>query len=604
MIILGINAFGHNPSACLIQEGILLSFCQEERLTRLKGSFGFFPSKAIDWCLRSNGISLQHVDKIAYSWDCTKYPGKMMVNLAKIKIRLLGKSPYIEPSSINQKGNVWSAFEYLQFYTPNSIKEKIRDHLRTAGHMGPIPKIVFVEHHVAHAYQTYYQSPFQDSIILIVDGSGEENCVSGFFIKNGKMRKLFGFDIPQSLGWFYGGFTAYLGFCADRDEGKLMGLAAMGESRKLNNPWIERLDAVLKITEDGFKMNPLFFKFGGNEYHPRYTDHLVKYITSFNPELEPVNFDEKIKFNGSLINKYLLCEYVDLAYAVQTKLEQTMNTLVNRLVKETGIKNLCLAGGVSLNCKVNGFILENSQIENIFVHPASSDDGSSIGAGFFVSEAEGENPRNTLEHVQYGPRFNSDEVEKILKNCNISYSKPEDVCQEAAKLLSQDRIIAWFQGGAEMGARALGGRSIIASPVNPGIKERINRNVKFRETWRPYCPSINSEYKNKYFQNASETPFMTIAMNATNELSKQASGVVHVDGTTRPQTVKKDILPKWHYLIECTKSFNGHPVILNTSFNIRGEPMVCSPYDAIRCLFSTGLDAMVIEDFIVAKKKI
>lgn len=601
MIILGLNAFGLNPSACLIREGVLVSFCEEERFTRLKGSIGLFPSHAVAWCLRSNDLTLQDVDRIAFSWGCQKYPSRMLLHLAKVKMSLVGRKPYVYKSSIHERSNPWSAWEYLHSHTPSTVKTKIRDHLRSFGHKGPIPKIEFVNHHLAHAYQTYYQSPFQDAIILVADGSGEENCVSGFSMKNENLQKVYTFNVPQSIGWFYNGFTAYLGFRPNRDEGKLMGLAAFGKPRRKDNPWLERLNKILRVTKEGFELDPIYFKFGGNEFHPRFTDHLVKYITSFNSALMPIGINEFVEKDGSVINKYLLDEYVDLAYAVQTRLEEVMTSLVRRLVLETGIKDLCLAGGVAMNCKANGYILNHAGIDNIFVHPASSDNGACIGAGFYIARENGDNSRNILKYVQLGPSFTNDEVEKILKTCQISYYKPDDICSKAAELLSQQKIIGWFNGGLEMGARALGGRSIVACPDNSSMKEQINKRVKFREVWRPYCPSITSESKDNYIEQPIETPFMIIARKATAELSKHAPATVHVDGTVRPQTVEKQFLPKWHHLLESMGGYSGHPLVLNTSFNVRGEPIVCTPYDAIRCFFSTGLDALVIEDCLVMK---
>ena len=408
MNILGINAFGENPSACLVRDGVLTSFCNEERFNRLKGSYGLFPSRSVLWCLKSQGLKLQDINKIAFYWGCHKYPGKMFMNLAKIKINLLTKKSYKYESSINAGGNFFNVLEQLGKFSPGHIKKSIRDHLRIFGHKGPIPEIEFVDHHIAHAYQTYYQSPFEKAIILIVDGHGEEDCVSGYSIQEGTLRKVFGYDIPYSLGWFYGAFTAYLGFIANRDEGKLMGLAAYGEKRKNNNPWLSRLDKILRVTPDGFEIDPLFLKFGGNEFHSRFTDHLVKYITSFNPDLTPIGVNEFAIKDGEKINKYLLDDYIDLAYAVQTRLEEALASLVARLVQETGIKNLCLAGGVAMNCKANSYIYEHTDINNIFIHPASSDDGSCIGASFYVAEQFGDNiknNKNTLKPLQPGPSY-------------------------------------------------------------------------------------------------------------------------------------------------------------------------------------------------------
>jgi len=305
--------------------------------------------------------------------------------------------------------------------------------------------------------------------------------------------------------------------------------------------------------------------------------------------------------NGKIMHKYLLDEYVDLAYAVQARLEEALVSLVEILIRETYTKDLCLAGGIFMNCKANGYIWDSTDIDNIFIHPASSDDGSCIGAAFYLSKELNFNPRNILENVQLGPSFGNNEVEKILKTCGVSYLKPDDISHEVAKLVASGKLVAWFQGGCEMGARSLGGRSIVASPTVEGIKDNLNKIVKRREHWRPYCPSINSEYKEDYIKEPLETPFMILARQASYELSKIAPDITHIDNSIRPQTVQESVLPRWHKLIESVGQFTGHSVVLNTSLNVRGEPMACQPHDALNYLFSTGLDALAIEDFLVTK---
>jgi len=602
MIVLGINAFGYSPSACLVRDGKLVAFCQEERLTRLKGSHGLFPSLTVSWCLKSQNLNLHDIDYIAFSWGCKKHPWKMIKHLAKKRIKLMRYDTYYSTSSINQKSNSISAFEHIYLYSPSTVVRNIRDNLRLSGHKGAIPPIEFVEHHISHAFQTFYQSSFKKASVLIADGSGEENCVSGYLFDENSYHKIFGFDIPQSLGWYYSGFTSYLGFKPIRDEGKMMGLAAYGEKRKENNKWLEIINKILKITNDGFELDPTFFKFGGNEYHPRFTDKLTNFITSHNQELQPISINEYINLNGKILHKYLLDNYIDLAYAVQTRLEEALTSLVNSLIDKTNVNNLCLAGGIFMNCKANSFILDNTDVDNIFIHPASSDDGSCIGAAFYISKEMGYQPRNILESVQLGPSFNNKEVEKIIKTCKLSYSTPDDICYEMSKLIASGKMIGWFQGGCEMGARALGGRSIIASPIISGVRTKINEYVKRREQWRPYCPSINYENKEDYLKESLEAPYMILARQASEKLIKAAPDTVHIDGTVRPQTVQKSVLTRWHRLIENVGQLTGHPIILNTSLNVRGEPIACQPYDAINYLFSTGLDALAIEDFLIAKK--
>ena len=520
-----------------------------------------------------------------------------------MKLDYFFKKGYRFPSSIGNSSSYGSVFNYLNLYSPSYMREKIRDCLRVFGHRGNIPQIVFVDHHLSHAYQTYFQSSFNESLVLVVDGHGEENCISGYRVNNGVFHKILNYEVPYSLGWFYGGFTAYLGFQANRDEGKMMGLAAYGEARKDTNPWLERLSKIISLENGDFAIDPLFFKLGGNEYHPRYTDHLVKFITSFDSEMLPIGLNETVEQDGEIINKYFLDKYVDLAFAVQKYLEDSLINITNKMVNETGIKNLCIAGGVAMNCKANREILDNTDIDNIFIHPASSDDGSAIGSAFYVAKERGDKVRNILTNVQLGASFSNDEIKRALDSSHISYIKSDDVGVDGAKLLNEGKILSWFQDGFEMGARALGGRSIIASPIYKEMKDKVNKNVKYREMWRPYTPSILEEHQDEYIEDSVDSPFMILAGKAKKRLIENAPAVVHVDNSIRPQTVKKESLPKWHNLINQHYKLSKHPIILNTSFNVRGEPIVSTPFDAIRTFYSTGLDNLIIGDFIVSKNK-
>ncbi|MGH7527132.1 MAG: carbamoyltransferase family protein [Gemmatimonadales bacterium] len=600
MHILGISTFGENPAACLVTDGVLRAFCQEERFTRLKVSAGHFPTHAVTWCLRSQGLRLGDVDRLAVSWDCTKYPGRMLRHLAGVRLGL-PRGSSADPSSLAHGGGQGAVWRYLLEHTPAAFEQGIRDHLRDAGHRGPIPRIVFVPHHDAHAFQAFHQSPFEESAVLVVDGSGEENTVSGYRFDQDGWRRLFHVDVPQSLGWYYGGFTAYLGFHANRDEGKLMGLAALGTSRRAANPWLERLDAVLRVRPEGFELDPTYFKFAGNEHHARFSDRLRRFVIGHDPRLEPVAVGETAQVDGRPQPRYLLPEYVDLAYAVQDRLEEALLALARRLRRESGSERLCLAGGVAMNCKANGRLLDDAGIQDIFVHPASSDDGAAIGAAFHVASHEDRLLPNPLRHAQWGPAYTDDEISSALRGCGIPFTTPDDVADAAAELLAAGRLMGWFQGGLEMGARALGGRSIVACPGDPDTKERVNRRVKFREEWRPYCPSLPEEARDRYLEDAVEAPFMILARRATDELRVAAPATVHVDDSVRPQTVAADVLPLWYRLLESVGTRTGHPVLLNTSFNVRSEPIICTPHDAIRCFFASGLDALAIGSFIVRK---
>lgn len=601
MNVLGISSFGENPAACLVSDGVMRAFCQEERFTRMKVSSGLFPGHSVSWCLRSQGLQLGDIDRIAVSWDCTKYPWRMLRHLAGVQLRL-PFSRQGDPASIAHSSGPVAAWRYLLHHTPAAFEQGIRDHLRDAGHPGPIPPIVFVPHHDAHAFQAFHHAGFAESAVLVADGSGEEDTVSGYHFAGDRWRRLFHIEVPQSLGWFYSGFTAYLGFHDNRDEGKLMGLAALGSERREQNPWIERLSAVLRVDSEGFELDPTYFKFSGHEYHERFSDRLRRFITSHDCRLEPVAVGQQVHHGGRVQPRYLLPEYVDLAYAVQDRLEEALLALARRLRRESGSSRLCFAGGVAMNCKANGRLLDESGFEQIFVHPAASDDGAAVGAAFHVAHHENTPIRSPLRHAQWGPSYNDTEIAAALRGCGIAFTPCTDVAAAAADLLAEGRLLSWFQGGMEMGARALGGRSIIACPGDPNTKDRVNRRVKFREEWRPYCPSLTAESRGRYLQDPVVAPFMIVARHATPALQSAAPATVHVDSTVRPQTVEPEVLPLWHHLLQCVEQRTGHPVLLNTSFNVRSEPIVCSPYDAIRCFFGSGLDAMAIGSFLVRKQ--
>ena len=602
MVVLGLNAFGQNPAAALVVDGKLRAFSHEERFNRLKSSHGLFPSQATAWSLASQGIEIAEVDKIAINWDCNKYPFFMLRNLASTALKAIFSNK--PASGIKAAGDgMGSVINELNNYRPDHYRSKVYAALRESGCRGPLPEVVYVDHHLSHAYQAYFQSGFKDTLVLVADGHGEESCISGYAVRNGRFSRILHYPVPYSLGWFYGGFTAYLGFHANRDEGKLMGLAAYGEAGKDDNPWLRRLDRILKVRHDSIELNPFYFKMGGNYHHARYTDALAKFIMDYDATMRPIGLGEKANVGGKITNRYLLPQYIELAYAVQTRLEEALLALVKNMLRQSGLKKICLAGGVFMNCKANQAIAQMPQIEEVFIHPAASDDGSAIGAAYWVAKQLGDDVRDPLKHVQYGAAFSNDEVKQALDVCGVEYQALDDTAATTAKLLAQGKILGWFQGGAEMGARALGGRSIIACPTQEAIKEQVNSKVKFRESWRPYCPSLPVESRQDYLQSDAYQPFMIRADQATELLAKQAPATVHVDNSVRPQTVDQEVLPLWHSLISETGKLTGVPVLLNTSFNIRGEPIVNSPFDAIRTFFSTGLDALVMGDFLVLKQE-
>ncbi len=601
MNVLGILGFGQNPAACLLQDGKMTAFVEEERLTRLKGSDGMFPGKSIRWCLQKNKLNLEQIDYIAFGWDANKYPWTIGKSFTKNYLKYRGKSKKAHSVQKNDASSMSLAFETLLEYHPDRVKSKIHHGLRAAGLRGKFPPIEFVNHHMAHAYSTYFCSTFEEAGILTLDGSGEDISTELCIAKGDSVQSVERYPIPHSLGWFYAAVTQYLGFLPYRDEGKLMGLAALGEERSATNKWIEPLSKVLKITADAYEVNPIYTKLGGHYYADRYTDEFVKLMTGVDANVTPIFYGDKVMKDGKLISKYLLDEYIDIAWAAQELLERAAIMLAKKLVNKYGMKNICIAGGVGMNCKMNGEILQKSGCENIFVQPASSDAGTALGAAMVIAQKYGDNIRNPLVNTYYGPSFSNDEIHKLLKNTKVSFKKLSDPSQTAAELLEEGKIISWFQGQMEFGARALGNRSILANPAFPDMKIKVNDEVKYRENWRPFCPSMTAEAKNDYLVNPNEASFMIVAYHLQEEKKKALPAIVHVDGTVRPQAVSNTSNPKFHSLIDNLGKKTGHPVVMNTSFNVRGEPIITEPLDAIRCFYSNGLDALIMEDFLLLK---
>ncbi len=601
MNVLGIIGFGQNPSAALLMNGKLVAFAEEERFTRLKGSDDMFPAKAISYCLAEGKLSLEGVNRIAFGWDAPKYPWRMTRTFASsfLKYRGMEKAAFHHQKDSSSK---LTALTEVMAYHPDVIRSKIQQGLRAAGLAGAFPKIDFVQHHLAHAYSTYFCSPFERAGILTIDGSGEDVSTQIAIGEGNQVRVLESVPLPHSLGWFYAAITEYLGFVPYRDEGKVMGLAALGEERKDSNRWLEPLSKVLKIQDGAYEVDPTYTKFGGHYYGSRFTDALVRLLTDVDAEAPPITYGEKASTPSGIVSKYLLPRYVDLAWAAQELLERAAVGLAAKLVKDHKLENLCVAGGVAMNCKMNGEILRRSGCKNIFVQPASSDAGTALGAAMAVALEHGDPVRNPLKNCYYGPGFTNDQIRKDLNNLKIPYAETDRPSEVAADMLADGKMVAWFQGRMEFGARALGGRSILANPLYPNIKEKVNAEVKYRENWRPFCPSMLADVKDKYLKDANEASFMIVAYPIQEAMRDKVPGIVHVDGTVRPQAVTREASPRFYELIEEVGKRTGHPVVLNTSFNVRSEPIICTPLEAVRCFYSNGLDALVMGNFVLKKQ--
>lgn len=547
--ILGITApISENTAACFLEDGKLIAFAEEERFTRLKHAPRLIPEKSIEYCLGQAGTTLAGIDFIAVGWESVW--GSW------------GKNIFANLKERNFKRMIRENGAYLEYFLKMF---RLKDYLSNLDETGESwEKIRYVPHHIAHAASAARFSGFDESIIISLDGVGEDNAGLLGYFRNGKIHTIRYIGINQSLGWLYAKATEICGFTPHSHEGKLMGLAAYG------NPRGELLKDIAELTEDGYVLKK-------------------NWVESF----------EK-RFKKRKEDKELTQEYKDLAATIQQFVEESVQRLAESLYRKTKIRNICLAGGVALNCDMNSRLAQLDCFDNIFIQPAANDAGAALGAAAEVFFQETGNKCGPLAHSNYGPEYSDEEIEKILKESKLKYRKISTLA-EIAKMIFDGKIVGWFSGRMESGPRALGGRSILASPSIPGIKDKINKEVKHREPWRPFAPSILKEYAADYFENYYPSPFMLLTFKTRPEKIKDIQAAVHVDGTARVQEVSFETNPRYCNLIDEFRKISGIPAVLNTSLNDKGEPICLTPKDAIRTFFSTGLDILVLENFILEK---
>lgn len=575
MIIIGINGLGVLPSACLLKDGKLIAFAEEERFTRYKGSFGAMPSNAMKFCMDYAGLKLKDIDYIAFGWNCNIYRIYMPVFLA---YKYISRSPKFQSSS-----NLASFLGEMVKYNPGNVRAKIFEMIRSAGLEGDIPPIEFIPHHLSHAASSFYLSGFDKSYILIIDGSGEDTCTSIYKGDGQEISFVSKIKIPDSIGWFYQSYTEFLGFTPNNHEGKLMGLAAYG---KENKEISEKLDIVLQSKKNGkYRYNAKYSFLGKHNQGKVFSEELCELFGS------PRNTKDEI-------SEY----HKDLAYAVQKKLEESVLNIVNWIIHRKDFDgNLCIAGGVALNCKMNGVIADLPEIKNFYVPSCPSDAGSAKGAGLVLAKRFGHNPLQKTEHAYWGPEYSDTEIEKFLEKCRINFTKPENLELEVAKLLTENYVIGWFNGRMESGSRALGARSILASPLKKDMKDIINLKVKNRENWRPFAASILWEEREKFVYSDADSPFMATAFMVRPEIVDKITSAVHVDNTTRPQFVKKEHNEKYWNIIKKFGDLTGVYAILNTSFNTNEEPIVENPMQAVKAFYGSGMDYLAIGSYLLKK---
>ncbi|HEX7895822.1 MAG TPA: carbamoyltransferase C-terminal domain-containing protein [Terriglobales bacterium] len=575
-LVLGIHT-GVDPAVALVRNGRLESFSEEERHVRYKHAPAMFPYRAIKNCLASASIKPEEIDAIAINWDLDAF------NDGRIE-RFYDDLSKTYPVDSGTKGWQRKNIAERNF---TSLTRLYTGVWRKLFGLRNLPAIRGVSHHFGHAHQAYMQSPFDDAICLTIDGSGDTECTVVWRCTNGRLERLKSFDMPHSLGWFYSAFTEYLGFDAYDGEYKVMGLAAYGRPRE---DILQLLNSVLQFDADGvgYRLNPSYIHYGDHSYSGRFTDELVALFGR-----EPRREDQPITE-----------WHEDLAYAVQSMLEAAVCRLVAWAIKTTGTQNICIGGGVGLNVKMNSKIFSMKGVKAVFAHPLCSDSGTAAAAAFVVSEQLSGHVPEKLHSLSLGHKETNEGIEKALLASKLSYRRSDDITKDVSQALAGGAIVGWFQGGMEAGPRALGNRSILADPRSIENRDKVNAIVKFREYWRPFCPSLPTEAVPLFFDRYCDAPFMIVAFESNSLLKKLAPAIVHIDNSVRLQAVDKEVNPLYHRLLNAFGALTGVPVLLNTSFNVKGEPIVCTAADAIRTFAATGLDILAIGDYILEKSAV
>ncbi len=562
MLTLGINYTRmHDSSACLVRDGELLFAIAEERLSRLKHDADF-PGLAIQACLDFAGIKAAQLDDVCFGWP-TPGPGYRH----DLKCFANGKLP----ATFNNV--LTSSLHFVSMTRQRGGAKRFEQSFGTTR-----ARMRFVDHHFAHALSAFAYSGFDDAAVVVMDGRGAFEATSIWHGRDGRLEHVLTIPFPDSVGFFYSEFTEFLGFHRNSDEWKVMGLAPYGE------PGVD-LRAFIEVET------------GSNEAPCRVHSRMLQ------PRSGSL-FPEMIKrFGAARVGESEITQRdKNIAFAVQEACEAAMMSVVRVAMKKTGSRNLCMAGGVALNSKANGKIVASGLIDKIFVQPAASDDGVALGAAMVpYLDGGGRLPKREMRHAFLGTSFDDEAIEATLRTYKLRYTRVADVAEPAAELLAQGKILGWFQGRMEFGPRALGARSILADPRDPEMNAKVNNAVKFREWWRPFAPSFKKEIAGEYLESAADSPFMILTAQVRPEKRAVIPSVTHVDGSARPQTVEKEINPLYWRLIDGFGRRTGVPVVMNTSFNLRGEAIVNTPTDAVRTFFSSGMDYLVIGNFVVEK---
>lgn len=591
MYILGISAYYHDSAACLVRDGEILAAAQEERFSRKKHDHRF-PAAAVEFCLRRAGITPTEVDYVAF-YD------KPLLKFERLLETYLDYAP--------------SGLRSFLMAMPLWLREKLWLRNQIAEQADYKGKVLFTEHHESHAASAFFPSPFESAAVLTMDGVGEWATSSYGFGRGNELHLLAELHFPHSLGLLYSAFTYYTGFKVNSGEYKVMGLAPYGEPKYVQ----KILDELVDLREDGsLRLNMKYFNY-------------CQGLTMTNAAFDKLFGGPARKPESQLTQREM-----DLARSIQEVTELSMMRMAQHVHKETGEKNLCLAGGVALNCVGNGRILREGPFENVWIQPAAGDAGGSLGAALSVWYQYLGKGRDTKEVCRgradgmkgayLGPSFTNEEIRDFLDTTGATYRRIDraELANHIARLLAEEKVVGWFQGRMEFGPRALGGRSILGDPRSPKMQSQMNLKIKFRESFRPFAPSVLRERVADFFEMDCDSPYMLlvapvqkhlrISMTAEQESlfgidklnvpRSSIPAITHVDYSARVQTVRREDNPLYYDLIQAFGRLTGCPVVVNTSFNVRGEPIVCTPEQAYTCFMRTEMDCLVMEDFVVDKR--
>ncbi len=595
MIVLGISAFYHDSAAALVKDGLVVAAAQEERFSRKKHDSGF-PVKVIRWCLESARVAAADIDHIAF-YD------KPFLKFDRLIETYLAFAPRGFASFRNAMP-VWIGEKLFQKNMLLKELNAIEDGL------GAPEKLLFTEHHFSHAASAFYPSPFEEAAVLTMDGVGEWATTSAGVGQGRELAITKEIHFPHSLGLLYSAFTYYTGFKVNSGEYKLMGLAPYGEPKYAQTI----LDQLVDVKADGsFRLNLDYFD---------YCTGLVMTNARFD-----TLFGGPARKPEELLNQH----HMDLAASIQAVTEEVILRLTRALAAETKMKNLCLAGGVALNCVANGIVLRDGRFDEIWIQPAAGDAGGALGAALATCHHhEGmprarSNDRDGMHGAYLGPAFAQSDIEKRLIDAGAKFTvlTEDDLFDATAQTLADDKAVGWFQGRMEFGPRALGARSILGDPRSPTMQRMLNLKVKYRESFRPFAPSVLREDVSDWFKMDVDSPYMLLVapvredrqrpmtaaerdlfgIDKLNVPRSEIPAVTHVDYSARIQTVHSDTNPRYHALISRFKALTGCPVLVNTSFNVRGEPIVCTPEDAFRCFMGTEIEVLVAGNCFLRKEE-